>query len=231
MDELTSFARCTRGDHHDPAVTFLQTGHQHPGGPAWGMDELWAGQRKPELPAFVVLISRGSAARPADPLYARLWGSGFASNHQGVAFRSNGDRCCICRIPQEWTSADDANSSMPSALSIDRHSRGRWTRDRTRIAQYEMAFRMQSSVPELTSLKGESEATLDAYGPQARVPGTFAANCLLRAAWPRGVSVSCSCIIAAGPALQSPSDLRLQSRTWTTVRRPDPRSARARPAG
>ncbi len=172
----------TEAINHDPGVTLLQTGHQQPGRPSFGA---WAsyglGSENASLPAFVVLISRGSAARPADPLYARLWGSGFLpSNHQGVSFRSSGDPVLYLSNPP----GIDAPSRREQLDAIQALNRRQFTQQldpeiETRIAQYEMAYRMQTSVPDLISLRDETAATLDAYGPQSRVPGSFAANCLL----------------------------------------------------
>jgi hypothetical protein len=172
----------TEAINHDPGVTLLQTGHQQPGRPSFGA---WAsyglGSENASLPAFVVLISRGSAARPADPLYARLWGSGFLpSNHQGVSFRSSGDPVLYLSNPP----GIDSQSRREQLDAIQALNRRQFTQQldpeiETRIAQYEMAYRMQTSVPDLISLRDESAATLDAYGPQSRVPGSFAANCLL----------------------------------------------------
>ncbi len=172
----------TQAINHDPAVTFLQTGHQQPGRPSFGAWLSYGlGSESSDLPAFVVMVSRGSAARPADPLYARLWGSGFLpSNHQGVALASSGDPVLYLSNPagiNEATRRDQLD--VIAALNRQQlavHGDGEIA---TRIAQYEMAFRMQTSVPELTDSSGESEATLDAYGPQSRQRGTFAANCLL----------------------------------------------------
>jgi hypothetical protein len=205
----------TEAINHDPAVTFLQTGHQQPGRPSLGAWTSYGlGSESRNLPAFVVLISRGSAARPADPLYARLWGSAFLpSNHQGVAFRSNGDPVLYLSNPPGM----DADGRREQLDAIGALNRSAFARDmdpeiETRIAQYEMAFRMQSSVPELTSLKGETDATLDAYGPQARVPGTFAANCLLaRRMAERGVRFVQLYHRGWDQHYNLPSDLRLQS--------------------
>jgi uncharacterized protein (DUF1501 family) len=205
----------TEAINHDPAVTFLQTGHQQPGRPSLGA---WAsyglGSESANLPAFVVLISRGSAARPADPLYARLWGSGFLpSSHQGVAFRSSGDPVLYLSNPRGL----DAAARREQLDAISSMNRMALARDmdpeiETRIGQYEMAFRMQASVPELTSLRGETEATFDAYGPQSRVPGTFAANCLLaRRMAERGVRFIQLYHRGWDQHYNLPSDLRLQS--------------------
>ena len=172
----------TEAINHDPAVTFLQTGSQQPGRPSFGA---WAsyglGSENASLPAFVVMLSRGSAARPADPLYARLWGSGFLpSSHQGVAFRSSGDPVLYLSNPPGVSAAMRRDQlSALAALNGEEQKRQVDPEIDTRISQYEMAFRMQTSVPGLTDMRDESEATFDAYGPQSRQPGTFAANCLL----------------------------------------------------
>ncbi|MBB5031862.1 DUF1501 domain-containing protein [Prosthecobacter vanneervenii] len=172
----------TEAINHDPGVTLLQTGHQQPGRPSFGA---WAsyglGSENASLPAFVVLISRGSAARPADPLYARLWGSGFLpSNHQGVSFRSSGDPVLYLSNPPGLSAATRRDElDVIQALNRKQLAQQLDPEIETRISQYEMAYRMQSSVPDLSSLKDESAATFEAYGPQSRVPGSFAANCLL----------------------------------------------------
>ncbi len=172
----------TEAINHDPAVTLLQTGHQQPGRPSFGA---WAGYglgaETDNLPAFVVMISKGSAARPADPLYARLWGSGFLpSNHQGVALRSAGDPVLYLSNPDGL----DARTRRDQLDLLAELNRGEFEREgdpeiATRMSQYEMAFRMQASVPELTDLASESRETFDLYGPESRRPGTFAANCFL----------------------------------------------------
>lgn len=204
----------TEAINHDPAVTFLQTGHQQPGRPSFGA---WAsyglGSENNSLPAFVVLLSRGSAARPADPLYARLWGSGFLpSNHQGVAFRSSGDPVLYLSNPpglDAQTRRDqlDVIASLNRKQLAEQHD----PEIATRIAQYEMAFRMQGSVPDLTDMRDESAATLDSYGPQSRQPGTFAANCLLaRRMAERGVRFIQLYHRGWDQHYNLPSDLRLQ---------------------
>lgn len=168
--------------NHDPAITFLQTGHQQPGRPSFGSWLSYGlGTENSDLPAFVVLISRGSAVSPADPLYARLWGSGFLpSNHQGVSFRSSGDPVLYLSNPTGVRTSDRRRLlDTLGQLNAMQHEQSLDPEIQTRIAQYEMAFRMQSSVPELTDLSSESEDTFKRYGDDARRPGTFAANCLL----------------------------------------------------
>ncbi|MFM7058742.1 MAG: DUF1501 domain-containing protein [Planctomycetota bacterium] len=168
--------------NHDPAATFLQTGHQQPGRPSLGSWLSYGlGSENSELPAFVVLLSRGSAARPADPLYPRLWGSGFIpSSHQGVAFRAGGDPVLYLGNPP-GIDAHDRKRMLDAIRELNRDQSDRLhdPEIETRIAQYEMAFRMQASVPQLTDLSSETPATFALYGPDARTPGTFAANCLL----------------------------------------------------
>jgi len=204
----------TEAINHDPAVTMMQTGHQQPGRPSFGA---WAsyglGCESADLPAFVVMVSRGSAARAADPLYARLWGSGFLpSNHQGVAFRSSGDPVLYLSNPPGIDAATrrdqlDVIGALNRKQLVTHHD----PEIASRIAQYEMAFRMQSSVPDLLDLKDETAETLDAYGPQSRQPGSFAANCLLaRRLAERGVRFIQLYHRGWDQHYNLPSDLRLQ---------------------
>jgi hypothetical protein len=168
--------------NHDPAVTLLQTGHQIAGRPSFGSWMSYGlGSENRDLPAFVVLLSRGSAARPADPLYARLWGSGFLpSNHQGVSFRSTGDPVLYLTDPPGISRAGRRRMlDVVQELNQQQMDQILDPEINTRIMQYEMAFRMQTSIPDLVNLSAESAATFAMYGPEARVPGTFAANCLL----------------------------------------------------
>ncbi|MCB1233406.1 MAG: DUF1501 domain-containing protein, partial [Verrucomicrobiae bacterium] len=127
------------------------------------------------------LLSDGSAARPADPLYTRLWGTGFLpSSHQGVNFRKSGDPVLYLSNPDGIDAA--TRRRMLDGIAKLNHKQFTTYGDpeiETRIAQYEMAYRMQTSVPELTDLSGETETTMELYGEDARRPGTFAANCLL----------------------------------------------------
>lgn len=204
----------TEAINHDPAVTLLQTGHQQPGRPSFGA---WAsyglGAENNNLPTFVVMISRGSAARPADPLYARLWGSGFLpSNHQGVALRSSGAPVLYLSNPP-GVSADMRREQLDALEELNRKAAVREfdPETETRIVQYETAFRMQTSVPELTDLSTETAATLADYGPQASQPGTFAANCLMaRRMAERGVRFIQLYHRGWDQHYNLPSDLRLQ---------------------
>ncbi|MBM3460215.1 MAG: DUF1501 domain-containing protein, partial [Armatimonadetes bacterium] len=206
----------TEAINHDPAVTYLQTGHQQPGRPSFGAWLSYGlGSENENLPAFVVLLSHGSAARPADPLYARLWGSGFLPpNHQGVAFRSTGDPVLYLSNPPGLARAARRDQlDVMGALNRRQWETRQDPEITARIAQHELAFRLQSSVPELTDLRGETEATLTAYGPEARRPGTFAANCLLaRRMAERGVRFIQLYHRGWDQHYNLPSDLRLQCR-------------------
>ena len=204
----------TEAINHDPAVTYLQTGHQQPGRPSFGAWLSYGlGSENDDLPAFVVMVSRGSAARPADPLYARLWGAGFLpSNHQGVALASAGDPVLYLSNPP-GLDATSRRDQLDVIAALNRRQLALHSDPEiaTRIAQYEMAVRMQASVPELTDLSDESAATFAAYGPQSRQRGTFAANCLLaRRMAERGVRFIQLYHRGWDQHYNLPSDLRLQ---------------------
>ncbi len=172
----------TEAINHDPAVTYLQTGHQQPGRPSFGAWLSYGlGRENDDLPAFIVLLSRGSAARPADPLYARLWGAEFLpSQHQGVQFRSHDEPVLYLQNPPGLEAS--TRRRMLDALSTLNRERQQLVGDpeiSARIEQYETAFRMQSAVPELTNLSSEPKHIFELYGADAQRPGSFAANCLL----------------------------------------------------
>ncbi len=172
----------TEAINHDPAITYIQTGSQRPGRPSMGAWVSYGlGALNSNLPAFVVLHSSWSAKRSAQALYSRLWGSGFLpSRHAGVSLRSSGDPVLYLSNPPGVS--PQARRRMLDSLSQLNHEQQRAVGDpeiNARIAQYEMAYRMQTSVPELTNLSGEPKHILDMYGPEAQKPGTFAANCLL----------------------------------------------------
>jgi hypothetical protein len=171
----------TEAINHDPAITFFQTGHQQPGRPSLGA---WAsyglGSASKDLPAFVVLHSKCTDPQ-AQPLYARLWGSGFLpSNHQGVKFRSGSNPVLYLKDPTGDTPQGRRQllDSLAQLNTLRREDTGNPEID-TRIAAYEMAHRMQMSVPALTDLSKEPASTFKLYGEDARIPGTHAANCLL----------------------------------------------------
>ena len=172
----------TEAINHDPAITFFQTGHQLAGRPSIGSWMSYGlGSANKDLPTYVVLTSRGTGRPNDQPLYDRLWGSGFISTqHAGVKFRNTGDPVLYLSNP------DGVDRSMRrdmlddlAALNGERHQIVGDPEIEARIAQYEMAFRMQASVPELTDVKGESQEVLDLYGPEVKKPGSYAANCLL----------------------------------------------------
>jgi hypothetical protein len=172
----------TEAINHDPAVTFFQTGAQLAGRPSVGAWLAYGlGSENRDLPAFVAMVSQGSG-NPADqPLYDRLWGSGFLpTKYQGVKLRPAGDPVLYLSNPPGLDAA--ARRRMLDDLTRLNRMKLEESGDpevATRIAQYEMAFRMQTSVPELTDLSREPQHVFDLYGPDALKPGTFAANCLL----------------------------------------------------
>jgi len=172
----------TEAINHDPAITYINTGHQLPGKASLGAWLSYGlGTANENLPSFVVLTPRWSAKRDAQALYNRLWGSGFLpSKYQGVALRSQGDPVLYLSNPGGVDST--TRRRMLDALGRLNQKRLAELGDpeiQARIAQYEMAYRMQSSVPELTDLAGEPESTFKLYGEEAKQPGTFAASCLL----------------------------------------------------
>ena len=165
--------------NHDPAVTFLQTGAQIAGRPSMGAWLSYGlGSESSDLPAFVVMITQGTGGQP---LYDRLWGSGFLpTRYQGVKFRSVGDPVLYLSDPA-GISRDQRRTFLDALAKLNRKQFEEYGDPEivTRIAQYEMAFKMQRSVPELTDLSGEPERVFDLYGEDARRPGTYAYNCLL----------------------------------------------------
>lgn len=172
----------TEAVNHDPALTYLLTGAQQPGRPSLGAWLSYGlGSENAELPAFVVLLTPGAIPDAATPLSARHWGSGFLpSQHQGVKFRGGADPVLYLSNPP-GVDAATRRSMLDVTAQLNRQQFDTIgdPEINTRIAQYEMAFRMQSSVPKLTDLSQESEHTFDAYGPQSKTPGTYAANCIL----------------------------------------------------
>ena len=169
----------TEAINHDPAITFLQTGNQVSGRPSIGAWlQYGLGSDSEELPAFVVLITKGKGGQP---LYSRLWGSGFLpARYQGVQFRSGKEPVLYLANPPGITRESRRNMldrlQQLHALEQDRIGDPELE---TRIGQYEMAYRMQASVPEVASIDDEPKHLLDSYGPDATKPGTFASNCIL----------------------------------------------------
>ena len=172
----------TEAINHDPAITLIQTGFQQPGRPSLGAWLSYGlGSSNHDLPSFVVLHSSWSAKRDAQALYARLWGAGWLpSKFQGVSLRSKGDPVLYLSNPPGVTRG--TRRQMLDGLAKLNRMQYQAVGDpeiNARIAQYEMAYRMQASVPELTDISGEPKSVLDMYGPDVNTPGTFAANCLL----------------------------------------------------
>ncbi|MEZ4921469.1 MAG: DUF1501 domain-containing protein [Saprospiraceae bacterium] len=170
----------TEAINHDPAVTFFQTGHQQPGRPAIGSWMSYGlGSENQDLPAFVVLLSRGKGN--IQPLASRVWGSAFLpSIHQGVQFRGGKDPVLYLKDPNGLDSMSRRNM-LDHLASLNRlHEKALGSPEtNTRIAQYEMAYRMQTSVPDLMDIAGEPDSTFRLYGSDAMIPGTYAANALL----------------------------------------------------
>ena len=171
----------TEAINHDPAITFFMTGNQQPGRPSIGAWVSYGiGSANDNLPAFVVLLSRNTYPQ-AQPVYARLWGSGFLpANHQGVKFRSSGDPVLYLNDPAG--SSLEARRRLLDSLGTLNRIQLEQAGDpaiEARIASYEMSYRMQMSVPDLTDFSDEPDSTFTLYGEDARTPGTHAANCLL----------------------------------------------------
>ena len=170
----------TEAINHDPAITYIQTGFQQPGRPCIGSWLSYGlGTDNENLPAFIVMISSGKESD--QPLYQRLWSAGFLpSEYQGVQFRAGADPVLYLSNPPGVTGASrrrvlDALAQL-NARQFDSFADPEIN---TRIAQYEMSFRMQTSVPELVDISREPQSVLDMYGPDVKKPGSFAANCLL----------------------------------------------------
>ncbi|MFO0818183.1 MAG: DUF1501 domain-containing protein [Pirellulales bacterium] len=172
----------TEAINHDPAITFAQTGSQLAGRPSIGS---WVGyglgSENRDMPSYVVLTSFGSGRPDDQPLYDRLWGAGFLpSKHQGVKFRNRGDAVLYLSNPPGMDrETRRATLDRLAALNQKRFEALGDPEIQTRVSQYEMAFRMQASVPDLLDLSQEPAHVLEQYGPDVRRPGSYAANCLL----------------------------------------------------
>ncbi|MEM7659499.1 MAG: DUF1501 domain-containing protein [Bacteroidota bacterium] len=179
VDELCFIkSMYTEAINHDPAVTFLLTGSQQPGRPSMGAWLSYGlGSENANLPAFCVLVTKN---KKGQPLYARSWGSGFLpSRHQGVQFRAGANPVLYLNNP----AGIDRMSRQRQMDHLKELQQLQFQREedpeiQAKIAQYEMAFRMQTSVPEVTSVDDEPDYIFDMYGSDARIPGTYAANCL-----------------------------------------------------
>ena len=168
--------------NHDPAITFIQTGFQQPGRPSMGAWLSYGlGSENQNLPAFVVLLSQAHALNTDQPLFSRLWASGFLpSSFQGVRFRAGSTPVLFLDDPPGITKSTRREMiDAVGKLNAMRHDAYGDPEIETRIAQYEMAYRMQTSVPDLMDLSKEPDSTFELYGPESRKAGTYAANCLL----------------------------------------------------
>jgi len=172
----------TEAINHDPAITFIQTGFQQPGRASMGSWVSYGlGSENQNLPAFVVMISQAQALNPDQPLFSRLWGNGFLpSKYQGVKFHAGGDPVLYLSNPPGISPAT-RRRMLDGIAKLNRLLAAKYgdPEIETRVSQYEMAYRMQTSVPELMDLSKEPASTFELYGPDSRKPGTYAANCLL----------------------------------------------------
>jgi hypothetical protein len=170
----------TEAINHDPAITFINTGAQTPGKASMGAWLSYGlGSPNKDLPAYIVMISAGPGQKQA--LYSRLWGSGFLpSKHQGVKLRSGADPVLYLNDPQ-GVDRPMRRRMLDRIEEINQATFDEFGDPETqaRIAQYEMAFRMQTSVPDLVDLSDEPESTFELYGPDSKKPGTFARNCII----------------------------------------------------
>ncbi len=172
----------TEAINHDPATTFIQTGSQLPGRPSIGSWVSYGlGTMNEDLPTYIVLHSTWSAKADAQAVFTRLWGSGFLpSEHQGVALRSSGDPVLFLDNPG-GVDAVSRRKMLDGIAKLNQMQLAHFGDPEiaTRIAQYEMAYKLQTSVPELMDLSKETDETFELYGKDAHKAGTFAANCLL----------------------------------------------------
>lgn len=169
----------TEAINHGPGVTHMQTGSQFPGRPSMGAWMNYGlGTENENMPAFVVMVTKGKGGQP---LVSRLWGAGFLpSRYQGVRFRADKNPVLYLNNPDGIS--ESGRRQMLDSLKALHEEKLKDSFDpqiENRIAQYEMAFRMQTSIPEATSFADETEATLNDYGPDVKKPGSFAANCLM----------------------------------------------------
>ena len=172
----------TEAINHDPAITFIQSGSQQPGRPSMGAWVSYGlGSENQNLPAFVVLVSQSSALNTDQPLFSRLWGNGFLpSKYQGVKFRTGGDPVLYLSDPP-GIDKSTRRCMLDDLAKLNQIREGAYhdPEIETRITQYEMAYRMQTSVPELMDISKEPQHVFEMYGEDARRPGTYASHCLL----------------------------------------------------
>src|SRR5712692_4505340 len=168
--------------NHDPAITFIQSGSQQPGRPSMGAWVSYGlGSENQNLPSFVVMVSQASGLNIDQPLFSRLWGPGFLpSKYQGVKFRAGSDPVLYLSDPP-GIDKGTRRRMLDGLAKLNQIREGAYgdPEIETRIAQYEMAYRMQTSVPELMDISKEPEHVFEMYGEDARKPGTYASHCLL----------------------------------------------------
>ena len=172
----------TEAINHDPAITFFQTGSQQTGRPSFGSWMSYGlGSLNDNLPAFIVMLSRGTGRPNGQPLYSRLWGNGFLSSlHQGVQFRAGKDPVLYLKNP-DGVSRKERRQMLDYLAQMNEEQEKLFGDPEVanRIAQYEMAYRMQTSVTDVMNIEDEPDHVFQMYGPEALTPGTFAANCIL----------------------------------------------------
>jgi len=183
VDDITIIKTMhTDAINHDPAITFIQTGFQQPGRPSMGAWLSYGlGTENETLPTFVVLLSQAHAINADQPLFSRLWASGFLpSSYQGVRFRAGSTPVLFLDNPP-GVSQTTRREMLDAAAKLNAMREAAYgdPEIETRIAQYEMAYRMQTSVPDLMDLSTEPDSVFEMYGPESRKPGTYASNCLL----------------------------------------------------
>jgi hypothetical protein len=172
----------TEAINHDPAMTFVNTGNQQPGYASMGAWISYGlGSSNENLPTFVTMVSQGTGKNPGQPIFSRLWGNGFLpSTHQGVGLRAGANPVLYLHDPPGVQRSE--RRALLDELAELNYLRAAETDDAetlARINAYEMAFRMQTSVPELTDLSNESNAIIETYGPEVHKSGSYAANCLM----------------------------------------------------
>jgi Protein of unknown function (DUF1501) len=172
----------TEAINHDPAITFFNTGNQQPGYASMGAWISYGlGSANENLPTFIAMISQGTGKNPGQPIFSRLWGSGFLpSSHQGVGLRPGANPVLYLDDPP-GTTREQRRAQLDDLAQLNELRAAELGDPETlaRIHAYEMAFRMQTSVPELTDLSDEPASVLEKYGPEVAKPGSYAANCLL----------------------------------------------------
>ncbi len=182
-DEMTIIrSMWTEAINHDPAVTYINTGSQQMGHASMGAWLSYGlGRANENFPAYMVLLSQGTGKNPGQPLFSRLWGSGYLpSSHQGVMLRPGANPVLYLKNP-EGVSRDSRRRLLDTLGDLNRQQAEAVGDPETlaRVEAYEMAYRMQTSVPDLADLSDEPESTFELYGEESRRPGTFAANCLM----------------------------------------------------